>query len=272
MPRTSNIRAGLSAAVKAAIALFTLAGCPFRPAGGADDGDAALPDDAATTDAEGAIDAAVDGRPVSALCDDDDAELRLCLSFDADVLDRSGTAAVLTTTAVGFGPGAVGAGVELGGTSVIHAGDLAAFDLTTAMTIEAFVRIDAAPPPSPRAGVLDKNGEFALWIDPQFRPYCTLVGSTATATAAIAAATWTHLACVFDGTTFALYVDGVVAATVNRTAPINNTGSDGLNLGQDCRGATASGDPLRGGLDELRLWASARSAAQIAAAAARQVP
>lgn len=281
MPRTTHIRAGLGAAVKAA--LLALAACTFAPAGGeldapavpadAPDGDGAEPDapaiDAPATDAP-AIDAAIDAPPLTPLCDVNDPTQRLCLTFEGSVTDGTGGPLQIQTSNVDFDAGAVGMGSTLGLTSVIHVGENNAIDVTSGLTIEAFVRVTAPPSQTnQRAGVLDNNGQYSLWIDPEGRPYCTLPGSTASTTTPLPLNAWTHVACVFDGATYTLYVGGVEVGQVNRTAPVPANGNDGLNVGQDCTDGGGAADPLRGGIDELRLWSVGRSPAQIAAAAAR---
>jgi hypothetical protein len=295
MPRTSYIRAGLAAAVK--VALAALAACAFNPDGGdgvldedaADEVDAPdvdapdvdapdidAPDIDAAIDApidapiDAAIDAPIDAPTVPPLCDPNDATQRMCLTFEGSVSNGAGTNLSLSTNNVGFGAGAVGMAATLGATSHIHANESGALDVTTGITIEAFVRVTANPPSTGnmRAGIMDNNGQYGLWINTQRVPYCTL-GTTVVGTAALPMNAWHHVACVYDGTMHRLYVDGVQVAAVNRMANIATTGGDGVNVGQDCLGGGAPGDPLQGGIDEVRLWSVGRSAAQIAAAAAR---
>lgn len=267
--RTGFIRAGLAAAVKAA-ALLAVAGCGFHPAGGDGDADAGADSAPGDPDAPPAIDAAADGTSARGFCDLADPTQRLCLTFAGGVLaDGTSSGLAIQATEVGFGPGAVGDGLQVKSTSVVHVAETTALDIASALTMEAFVSVSAVT--TTRAGVMDNNGQYGMWITPQLVPYCTLIGSTVTAPAALAADTWAHLACVYDGASFALYVDGALVAAVNRSADITTTGADGLNLGQDCT-VNGAGDPLTGGLDEVRIWAAARSADEIAAAAARRAP
>jgi hypothetical protein len=258
--RTPNIRAGLPAAVKAAVTLGLAgaAGCGFSPRGAAEDGGV----DGSSGD--GGDGDAASARP---FCDRDDPDLRLCVTFtEGGVIDESSTGITFTTADLGFGPGRVDDAVQLKRSSVIHAAETPALDVTTALTMEAFVF--PATVPSPRAGVIDNNNQWGMWIDANMRAYCTMSGSTVSGPT-IAVGAWTHLACVFDGLTFRIYSDGVYFGTVNRQVPAPITGTDGTNLGQDCR-PTGTGDPLEGGLDEVRIWAHARTDAELAAAAARR--
>lgn len=224
--------------------------------GGDDDPDAAL-------DAPPEIDAVVTARP---FCDREDPDLRLCLTFEEGAIDEAGAGVVIDRAAnLGFGPGRVGAAVQLSSTSDIHAAENPALDATTALTMEAFVFVAAAP--TSRAGIMDNNGQWGMWVGSNMRPYCTMSGSTVSGPT-IAMNAWTHVACTFDNLTFRIYVDGALFGTVNRQVPAPTTGLDGVNVGQDCTPSGAN-DPLTGGLDEVRVWASARGDAQLAEAAAR---
>jgi hypothetical protein len=260
--RTWIIRAGLGVAVKAGVAIGPAA-CGFSPAGGGGD------DAAPTTDAAG-DDGGVptsDASDRGLFCDRDDPDLRLCMTFEEGAMDEAGAGVVVDVMqGLTFGPGPVGAAVQLTAASAIHVAETPALDLTTAMTMEGFGFVAATP--TSRAGFMDNNGQWGMWIGNNLRPYCTLTGSTVSGPT-IALDTWTHIACVFDSTTFRIYVDGVLFGMVNRTAAASTAGLDGANIGQDCT-PTGAGDPLTGGLDEVRIWASARTDEQIAAAAQRE--
>lgn len=235
---------------------MALAACGFSPSGGDGDGD-------------GGIDARLDATDASTVevlfCDRDDPDLRLCMTFDESAMDESGAGVTITSSDVGFGPGKVGGAVQLSASSVIHADETPALDVTTALTMEAFVYVSQWP--VNRSGIMDNNGQWGMWLGNNMRPYCTMSGSTVSGPT-IADARWSHIACVFDGLTYRIYVDGALFGTVNRQVPASTAGADGMNIGQDCTSAGAA-DPLHGGLDEVRIWASPRTSEQIAAAAAR---
>jgi hypothetical protein len=181
-------------------------------------------------------------------------------------MDEAGAGVVVDETDnLGFGPGRVGAAVQLSSTSSIHVAETPALDVTTAFTMEAFVYV--AQFPFNRAGIMDNNAQWGMWLGSNMRPYCTIGGTTVSGPT-IASGAWTHIACVFDGLTYRIYVDGALFGTVNRQVPASTAGLDGMNIGQDCT-PSGPGDPLTGAMDEVRIWASARGDAQIAAAAAR---
>jgi hypothetical protein len=273
---------------------FAAAGCGFAPSGNDDmpadadadagdpvdaSGDDAAPDpDAADVDApavDGAVDARIDATPdaapvVSVLCDASNAALRACFAFTGGtVTNGAGTSLSISSQNVGATAGPVGGAIALTATSVIHIAESAALELPGPYTFEAFVRLGAAPSAAGRAGIYDENGEWGIFINDQRQVYCTngpVVGP------ALVLNTWTHVACVYDRQHVILYVGGQLVAMTPMTGDLVLTTADGGNLGQDCRAGGTSGDPMTGALDEVRIWASARSASQIAAAAARATP
>ncbi|BDS13495.1 LamG-like jellyroll fold domain-containing protein [Aureispira anguillae] len=69
---------------------------------------------------------------------------------------------------------------------------------------------------------------------------------------------WHHIACVFDGTTLSLYVDGVLDIAAAKTL---NTTDQNLVLGTIA--LPASGEFWAGNLEEVRIWNTARSLAEL---------
>lgn len=279
--------------------VLAAAGCGFNPAGGEvtgdDDGGVeidAAEDDASETDAteidaamidapdidaamidarvDAAVDAAVDAPVVTPLCNAGNPALRACFTFTGGtVTNGAGTTLTITTQNIGTTAGPVGDALAVGATSHVHIAETPALDLVGPYTFEAFVRLGATPPNGGRAGIYDENGEFGIFVDDQRRVYCTngpVIGP------ALVLGTWTHIACVYDRSNVILYVNGQVNAMTALTGDLNTATADGGNLGQDCRGNGAPGDPLTGALDEVRIWATARTAGEIAAAAARSMP
>ena len=144
--------------------------------------------------------------------------------------------------------------------------DDAALDLTTAMTLEAWVR------PSDIAGwrtVLMKesvdSAAYELYANEDTnRPSAYFVAGTTfkgvTGIAALSTAAWTHLAATYDGANMRIYVNGVLARTVARTGAINRTASP-LRVG----GNNAWGEFFAGLIDEVRVYNRALSQAEIQA-------
>jgi hypothetical protein len=254
----------------ALLSIVAVAGCSFRPDGaeldaGDTDGEPGI--DADETDGAPAIDAAIDAPAVATFCNASDPDLRACFTFaGGTVTNGAGTTLSINTQNVGSTIGRVGEGIALTDSSVIHIAETAALDLVGPYTFEAFVKVGMTPPATGRAGVYDENGELGIFINDQRQIYCTngpVFGPV------LALDTWTHIACVYDRANVMVYVGGALFAMTPMTGDLNIATTDGGNLGQDCRAGGTSGDPLSGALDEVRIWASARSAVDIAAAAGR---
>jgi hypothetical protein len=84
-----------------------------------------------------------------------------------------------------------------------------------------------------------------------------LIGNTA-----LVPGRWYHVAATFDGTTLRLYVNGVLDASQAKT--FNTTGTD-WRMGTTALTGTAAREQLAGRLDEVRVYNTARTAAQIQA-------
>jgi Concanavalin A-like lectin/glucanases superfamily len=295
--RTNGIAAGLGQLVKAVgwvTATMIAVGCGFHPAGqtGVDGGagfdadddsgthvDASMADLDATSsppDAMMAIDAAM---PPSALCPTVAPGLVLCQAFDNN--STNGAAAGPqpgNVVSLGYGPGRVGTGAAFGPTTVFHYGESLVLDLSL-FTMEMFARIDQAPlmTGSARAGVLDNNGQYSMfvkWVDPQGpRPMGLYAVCNAQATVyggPLVVGTWYHLACTSNQLTLTMYVDGNQVEQVTNVTPLSLGNNNGTTLGQDCdNDVTEVTDPLIGMLDEVRLWSLPRTSAEIMAAATR---
>ena len=143
--------------------------------------------------------------------------------------------------------------------------DANSLDLTTGMTLEAWVR--------PTAGSLWRtaiikettgNLVYALYSASQvgsaLRPASWIASQGINGTAAMALNTWTHLATTFDGATWRLYVNGAqVASRALGTAIPVSTGA--LRFG----GNNIWGEWFQGQLDEIRVYNRGLSAAEVLA-------
>lgn len=154
-----------------------------------------------------------------------------------------------------------------GTTSWVTVPHSAALNLSTALTIEAWVYPTVAPAgwrtvvakerpsgvvyylhagsssPSPATGLVVATGEQTLY-----------------GVAQLPANTWTHLAATYDGAAQRLYVNGVQVSTRAQTGQIS-TSTSPLRLG----GNASYGEYFQGRIDEVRLYNRALTAAQIQA-------
>jgi hypothetical protein len=131
---------------------------------------------------------------------------------------------------------------------------------TAQRTVEMFVR-PASHPAAGRYMLLDLHDETGLMIDPGGVVRCRIPNLVAATRAAVNA--WTHVACVQDGAQMTIYVNGVAEGTVASTL--------GLFVGTTTLGQSnpAPAEQFDGLIDNFRVFSTARTAQQMAAAAAR---
>jgi hypothetical protein len=153
--------------------------------------------------------------------------------------------------------------------------DSAALDLSSAMTIEAWVN------PSVVAGwqtVLLKEGTgnmaYELYSNNDVnRPAVYFTGGngairTATGTAKLAPNTWTHVATTYDGTSMRVYVNGVLVRTVARSGAILATAGP-LHIGGN---EVWGGEFYSGLIDEVRIYNRALSLEEIGSDMTTPIP
>ena len=167
----------------------------------------------------------------------------------------------------GDGSGRFGGALSFDGVNdlvtVLDANDL---DLTTGMTLEAWVRPTAIN--GFETVVLKEAGSdlaYSLYGDNQSgRPSTSIrQGSTyyaANGTSQLPLNVWTHLAATYDGANLRLYVNGTQAGTLARTGAVN-TSSGALRMG----GNSIWNEWFAGRIDEVRVYDRALSGTEIQA-------
>ncbi len=201
------------------------------------------------------------GRPFACPADPN---LRACVRFDEDVAgtyaDESGFANTVTHTNGTLVPGVSNAAAHSAPTAHYEMADSASLDLTSAMTIEVWARLDSLPT-SGRAGIIDNDGQYGLIIYPTEGLRCTNAIGQAPAVV-VPTGVWFHAACVWNGTMMTVYIDGMPASatSLSGTMPTANTNPVGL-----LDTSPTFDEPLDGAVDNLRIWSSARTQAQICA-------
>ncbi len=81
---------------------------------------------------------------------------------------------------------------------------------------------------------------------------------------------WTHIAATYDGTSAVLYVDGASVAQAAGTGPLVELGAV-ARIGAGDTAPGSANERWNGLIDEVRIWAVARSGAEIAAGRFQQI-
>jgi PKD repeat protein len=176
---------------------------------------------------------------------------------DSSGNSNAGTITSATWTNAGRYGGAL---VFNGSNSLVTINDSASLDLTTAMTLEAWVY------PAAVGGwrdVIYKGTDDIYYLEGSSDTGAPAFGgkyafSPLRGTSTLGLNTWTHLAGTYDGTTMTLYVNGVAVASQPQTGPIS-TSTGPLTIGGDA----LYGQYFAGRIDEVRIYNRALSAAEI---------
>jgi hypothetical protein len=181
-------------------------------------------------------------------------------------VDQSGSRTA-TLNGPTWNTGKVGKGLNFDGINDwVTVPDDNGLDFTTSFTIAAWVQPSSVG--TWRTAMLkERSGGLAYGLyasDDRSRPavYINLGGAdlNATGTSALPLNTWSHLAATFDGSTVRLYVNGKQAAQLTARGSVVTSQSP-LRIG----GNAVWGEYMKGGIDEVRLYKTALSAAEITA-------
>jgi glucose/arabinose dehydrogenase/PKD repeat protein len=184
----------------------------------------------------------------------------------AAVGDASGTGNAGTTTGTTWNAGGrFGSALSFNGTNAsVTVPDSSSLDLSTGMTVEAWVNPSAAG--GPWRTVIFKQAAggmvYALYSNNGAgRPtgQVSIGGEqNALGTAQVPANTWTHLAVTYDGATLRLFVNGVQAGSKAQTGSITASTSP-LKIG----GNPVWGEWYAGLIDEVRIYNRALTTGEI---------
>lgn len=221
-----------------------------------------------TTTADGTAtgEGSTTGDPPAPLCPAQ-AALAACYDFaglrGGTLLDQSGNGNDGTASAVGVVMGPFGTAATFDARSEIAVPDSASLDLTGEHTLEAWIRVDALPPPGDRYGVLDKEGQYSLFVYDSDDYRCDSAAGTLYA-GPVVLGSWTHVACVYDGTSLRLYVDGMEWGSTDAGGALNTTNTDPMAIGDT---SPEFDDPLAGAIGGVRVWSTALAPAALCEAA-----
>lgn len=206
-------------------------------------------------------------------CDPGNAQIAACYQFDTPTnpgLDGSMYGNHATTSGISIVAGHDGNAVQTGSGATIAIGESESLDVS-AITVEMWIYPTTLPAGSARAGLLDNDAQYAMFIYPDGVLSCTTgnaCGAFQSPTGAVKLSQWQHVACANQGGNVTVYVDGTLVASGICSTPINKTATNGTRLGSNC----PSGDPFTGRLDDVRIWNVGLTRAQICAGAGLACP
>jgi hypothetical protein len=191
--------------------------------------------------------------------------------------DGSGNANNATASATSWVVGHSGFALSFSGapTSQAVAPRTPSLEPTTAITVEAWIKPSIVGTDSTFDRIVDKgvNSGYGLGLGSSggqtgacFRLNSVLAKVPICTSAGIVANVWTHLAGTWSGTTMTLWVNGVAGATATFLGPIS-TPNLNLTLGNRADGPGGGSYGFNGAIDDVRIYARAKSAAEICAAA-----
>lgn len=246
---------------------FELPGAAADDAGNAPADGANSANDAATGDAT-ATDASAppaDGPDFLGFCGPGIPGLVACYHFDDGTgQDESGFDNDLSVSGASFVPGVSG-GLALrteAGSMAVAAADPSL--VVSELTIEMWVYPEAWPG-SGRAGLLDHNNQYSIFLYPGEIWGGGLGFVVLDETLPLD--TWTHIALTNDASAQRLWINGVERATGPAVA-LGTGGVEGMGIGQN----VPANDNFRGAIDSVRVFGSVRSAGELCAAAAPNCP
>jgi len=193
-------------------------------------------------------------------CMCNDVDLVGCWRFEGSFTrndDSSGRNNDLTLTGTRGQPGRIGQALEVDAASVAQAPDAASLDLSTAMTVEGWIRPAVLPAGSP-AGLFDKSGQYAVLLTHDGELVCSNALGSVQTTAHMEELIWSHVACTYDGARLRAFINGAEVAAVDGTGNIPG-GTAPLSFGV----SSADGARFAGRFDEVRVLRRAKSAAEI---------
>lgn len=175
---------------------------------------------------------------------------------DASGSSNSGTVSGASWT----GQGVYGSALSFDGSNdLVTVSDAGSLDLTTGMTLEAWVYPTALS--GWRTVILKEtsgNLSYALYAhDDAPQPAAYIGGTSVSGSGALPLNTWTHLATTYDGGTFRLYVNGVQAGS--GSAGTISPSNAALRIG----GNNVWGEWFQGRLDEIRIYNRALTSGEI---------
>ncbi|WP_237244540.1 MULTISPECIES: LamG domain-containing protein [Sorangium] len=197
----------------------------------------------------------------AALCDAADPSLIACFAFEGDPGDGSlHRFKPEQAKNLSYEPGKGGQALRVTRGSRLRFRHDAAWT-APAMTIDVWIN-PASLPKSGRYAVIDSGGKPSIFLMPSGEIRCTM-GVERNVPYPIVPGTWTHIACLSDGQTQRLYVNGVEIDRSSSGAVLAS-GEQPIFIGSE---EPSGGDEFDGLLDSLRIFGRTLAPEEICAAA-----
>jgi hypothetical protein len=244
----SGVDSGLDAGLDAGLDSGIDVGLDGGPDAGQDSGSPCPPGDMPAADA--------------GFCNLGSGEPRLCLTFDVDV-DIDGGIGLVDQSSFNHGGTATGmthgSGIEELGLAVLGAGEAIVpndthLQVTDSFTIEAWINPEALPSGA-REGILDNSGQFGIFVYADGSMRCSATGLAGmgyfnSPANTVKPGMWQHLGCVYNGSAYIAYHQGVEVARIT-TSGSPNPGNDQLVIGAN--EAPTINEQFNGTLDRVRV-------------------
>ena len=147
------------------------------------------------------------------------------------------------------------------GVSYAEVADAASLDITSTITLEAWVRPFTV---ATAQTIIGKNSAYALNITSgaklQFQRWSGTTSGTLASSTSLVANAWRHVAITYNGTTTLIYINGVLDTTSTAISGAIDTTSTAVLLGA----LTTTTQQFSGYIDNVRIYSAALTAAQIA--------
>lgn len=142
----------------------------------------------------------------------------------------------------------------------IQVADAASLDITSAITLEAWVKPEVV---NVAQTIVGKNSAYALNITSgaklQFQRWSGTTSGTVASSASLVAGGWRHIAATYNGTTTLLYINGVIDTTSTAISGAIDATSTAALIGA----LTSSTQQFTGYIDDVRIYSGVLTAAQI---------
>jgi hypothetical protein len=186
-----------------------------------------------------------------------------CLAFEGNPDDGSAHAFTPEVARdLGYAPGKQGQALLLTRGSSLRFPHDAAWAVPE-MTIDVWIN-PASLPEHHRFTVIDSDGKPSLFLMPGGVIRCTM-GIERNVPHPIVPGEWTHIACLSDGHTQSLYVNGV-QIDQSTSGPVLATEAQPIHIGSE---QPSGQDEFNGLIDSLRVWSRTLAPEEICAAAGK---